>query len=134
MHAAAGLRIEPRERLVHQQNLRLADETARERHPAAHAAGKLVRVGVLEAAEPDQIEHRAGAPQPFGRRHGARLERERDVPDRHPPRQQAVVLEHVTDVTPVHRGIGALPHHDHPAGVGKDEARGHVEQRRLARA
>jgi hypothetical protein len=26
-----------------------------------------------------------------------------------------------------------LPHHDHPPGVGKDEARGHVEKRGLAR-
>jgi len=133
VHAAAGLRIEPRERLVHQQDLRLADKAARERDAAAHAAGQLVRIGLLEPAEPDQIEHRARAPQAFGRRHGARFERERDVPDRHPPRQQAIVLEHVADVAPVHRGVGPLPHHDHPAGVGKDETRGHVEKRGLAR-
>ena len=129
VHAATGLGIQSRERLVHQQNLRLADEAATERHPAAHPAGKLMRIGLLEAAEPDKIEHRTGAPQSLRRRHGASLERERDVLDRHPPRQQAIILEHVADATPVNRGIGPLPHHDDPAGVGKDEARSHVEQR-----
>ena len=45
-----------RERLVHQQDLRLGGERARDRDALAHAAGQLGRVAVLEAVEADQLD------------------------------------------------------------------------------
>ena len=47
--------------LVGQQNIRLHHEGARDRHPLAHAAGKLVRIGIGEMfeAQPFQPGQRA---------------------------------------------------------------------------
>src|SRR5579883_1464310 len=52
LHLDPGLRVERAERLVHQQNLGVDDVGARDRDPLLHAAGKLVGIGVLVAAEP----------------------------------------------------------------------------------
>jgi hypothetical protein len=93
-----------------------------------------VRIGLLEPGESDQIECRARAPQALGRRHPAGFERERHVADCHPPRQQTVVLEHVADLAPIDRAVGASAHHDHAAGVRRKKPGGEVEERRLARA
>jgi NitT/TauT family transport system ATP-binding protein len=46
-----GLRVERRERLVHQQHQRIDRERARERRALAHAAGELVRVVIFERAQ-----------------------------------------------------------------------------------
>ena len=48
--------IERRERLVHQQDVGMHDQRAREADALAHAAGKLARVGGLVAVEADQID------------------------------------------------------------------------------
>jgi hypothetical protein len=47
----ARLLVERAERLVHQQDLRLGGERARDRDALAHAAGKLGRIALLEAVE-----------------------------------------------------------------------------------
>ncbi len=108
MHGGARLRVEPGERLVHQQQTRLADEAAGERNPAAHAARQLMRIGLGEVGKPDEGERVARAPPPFRGRHRAGLERERHIGERDPPGQQAIVLEHVADPAPVDRAGGVL--------------------------
>ena len=49
----AGDLVERRERLVHQQHLRLGDQRARDRHPHLHAAGQFARIGLREIGEAD---------------------------------------------------------------------------------
>ncbi len=59
-----GLRcqhIEGRERLVHQQDIRMHDQCAREAHALPHTAGELARIGGFEAIESDQIDGCQGA-------------------------------------------------------------------------
>ena len=52
----AGLRVERRERLVHQQDRRVHGERAHQAHALLHAAGELIGIVALEAGEPDQLE------------------------------------------------------------------------------
>ena len=51
LHLAPGQRVERRERLVHQQDVRLHRHAPRDGHALLHAAGEHVRVGVLEPVE-----------------------------------------------------------------------------------
>ena len=50
-HQLPRLDVERRERLVHEQDLRIEDQHLRERGALAHAARELVRVAVAEARE-----------------------------------------------------------------------------------
>ena len=54
--------VERAERLVHQQQLRIEGERARDRHALLHAAGQLPGKFPLEAGELDQREIALGAP------------------------------------------------------------------------
>ena len=56
LHDLARLRVERGERLVHQQHVGIDRERAGEIDALAHAAGKLARIIVLEAAEADELE------------------------------------------------------------------------------
>ena len=56
LHAAARLRVERAERLVHQENARLIGERAHDGDALLHAAGKLVRIGVGEFLEADELQ------------------------------------------------------------------------------
>ena len=58
LHQLTCLDVERRERLVHQQDLGIEDQHLGQRHALAHAAGKLMRIAVLETGEAD-------ARQPF---------------------------------------------------------------------
>ena len=51
-----GQHVERRERLVHQEDLRLHDERAREADALAHAARQLLRIGGFEAVEADGVD------------------------------------------------------------------------------
>ena len=90
-------RIERAERLVEQQDLRLAHERARDRGALAHAARQLVRVGVGERGHADQLEQSARAVAALGTGDAGQLERKRDVVDGRAPRQQARLLENEAD-------------------------------------
>ena len=74
LHRFAGLRVERCERLVHQQDLRVHDQRAREIDALLHAAGELVGIMVLEAGEADHVdEMRRARPSPRAcRRRGIR--------------------------------------------------------------
>src|SRR5262249_43562750 len=52
----ARLRVDRRERLVHQQYLRLDRERARQPGALLHAAGELIGVGLVEALQPDEFD------------------------------------------------------------------------------
>ena len=56
LHQAARLRVERAERLVHQQDVRIEGERARDRGALLHAAGELRGIAVLEAGEADQLD------------------------------------------------------------------------------
>ena len=55
------MRVERAEGLIHDQDARLIRQRAGDGHALLHAAGELVRIGVLELREPDHF-------QPFARR------------------------------------------------------------------
>ncbi len=90
----AVLLVERRERLVHQQDLGIVGEGARDRDALAHAAGELVGVVVREAGEAGAVEI---APDRFLDLALGRLAHlqaiGRVLPDRH-PREDRVALEH----------------------------------------
>ena len=56
LHLRARLGVERAERLVHQQNARPVGECAGDGDALLHSTRKLVRVGVGEAFEPDQVD------------------------------------------------------------------------------
>jgi hypothetical protein len=56
LHLQAGLGIERTERLVHQEELGLHQQAARDTDALLHAAGELVGIVVLEAVETDQVD------------------------------------------------------------------------------
>ncbi len=51
----AGLHVDRGERLVHQQNVRLLRERARQRDALLHAAGDLMRVVVSNPVSPTRL-------------------------------------------------------------------------------
>ena len=96
------LLVERGERLVHQQDLRLGGERARDRDALAHAAGQLGRIAALEAVEPDQLDEVPRALDALRLGHAGDLEREGDVVGDGAPREGRLLLEHHAD-----RGVRA---------------------------
>ena len=56
LHEIAGLRVQCGERLVHQQNSGVDRQRSGEIDALLHAAGKLMRIMILEAVKAHQIE------------------------------------------------------------------------------
>ena len=63
-----GQHVERRERLVEQQDVGVDDERAGKADALPHAARQLLRIGVLEPVEADQVDRLDRAPPPLGRR------------------------------------------------------------------
>ena len=63
--------VERRERLVHQQNVRIGDERARQRDPHLHAAGQFARIAVGEFGEADVRQRFQDLRVGLRRRHAA---------------------------------------------------------------
>ena len=127
-----GQHVERRERLVHQQNLRLHDQRAGEADALAHAAGKLLRIGGFEAVETDDVDRLQRAFARFVGRDALRPEPDFDVVEHRKPGEQREALEHHRDAFG-----GAV---DRPA-VDRNGSRGWMrqpgndaQQRRLAAA
>ena len=132
-HAGAGLLVERRERLVHQDQARVLRQPARDRDPLAHAARQLVRIVLGEVAQAHELEQRGAALAPRGARDPAQVERELDVGERGLPRQQGRVLEHHADLV----GHGRRNRLTVDAGLAAgrpDQARQDLQQRGLAAA
>ena len=68
LEVAARLRVDRRERLVHQQDRRLVRERTRDRDALLHAAGELPRVVVDEAGQADGVERLLDEPLAVGAR------------------------------------------------------------------
>ena len=97
-HLHAQLRVEVRERLVHQEDLRLAHDRASHRHALALAAGELARLAVEVVDEADDARRLLDPPPRLRLRHLPHPQREADVlRDRH-VRVERVVLEDHRDV------------------------------------
>jgi len=95
LHSDARLRIERREGLVEDEQPRLGDEGARERHALAHALRKLGRVAVQRVGETDLAQRLGGALAPFLAGHATHLERQLDIAQRVAPRQQRIARQRI---------------------------------------
>ena len=137
------VRVEVAGRLVGEQDGRIGDQGAGDRHALLLAAGELRGVVVLAAGEADPLERGAGAAGAFARREAevAVEQRQLDVLGRPRPRQQVEALEDeadlgVADLGPLvavePRDVDAV---EPVAARGRPvEAADDVHQRRLARA
>ena len=96
------LRVEVRERLVHQERIRLADDRARERDALPLPAGELARVAVQQLVERQDPGGAADGGVDLGLGLLGDLEREGDVREHGHVRVERVVLEDHRDV-PLHR-------------------------------
>jgi hypothetical protein len=125
-------RVERGERLVHQQHAWLVQQRPAERDALLHPARELVRRPVLEAREADEGEQLLRLPPVRPPVEAEDLDREEDVLEDVPPRQQRGPLEGESDVAarPLH-----LPTRDRDAAAGRrDQAGEDPQQRRLAAA
>ena len=94
LHVHAGEGIECTERLIEQEApLGLHNECYCERRALAHAAGKLVRIRMLEAPEADHLDKFVYAVL-FLLVDAAGAQTERDVIVNRQPREQRVLLKH----------------------------------------
>src|SRR5581483_2663257 len=87
VHALAGHGVERTERLVHQEHGWIVQQGSRDRRALLHAAGKLARIAVLEAAEAHEADELLRA-----RAHKPGIERldasgEQHVLENRPPRE-----------------------------------------------
>src|SRR5262249_49111571 len=99
----ARLRVERAERLVHQQDLRIERERARDRGALLHAAREVRRKAVLEAGEPDEIDELLRPRLALGARQALPLEAIEDVAAHGLPRKQREMLKHDAAVGPRRR-------------------------------
>ena len=92
-----GQHVEGRERLVHQQDLRLDDQRAGEADALAHAARQLLRIGGFEAVEADEVDRLQRPLARLVERHALRPRADLDVVEHGQPGKQREALEHHRD-------------------------------------
>ncbi len=104
------LRVQVRERLVEEQELRLHHQRARERQALLLAAGQLGRLALGEVVELDGVQHAHHLVADFGARilPGADFERERRVLEHVHVRPDRVRLEHHAEAAAVRSDEHAL--------------------------
>jgi hypothetical protein len=127
-----GLRVERRERLVHQQHQGIYGQRAGKRRALAHAAGELVRVVVFERAEMTLGQQGLCLFTPLYGGNPSDLEPELGVLADRAPRQQQILLQHERDLRA--RPGDALAGDADLSGARQVQPRAHVEQGRLAAA
>ncbi len=122
--------IESGKRLIHEQDVGMNHQRAREAHPLAHAAGELARIGGLEAVEADEVDRLQRAPAHLRHRHAEGFEAELHVLQHRQPREQRKALEHHRDTRgrAGHR-VAEIIHH---ARRGLVEPGDRAQQRRFA--
>ena len=133
----AGHLVERPERLVHQQQFGFADQRPGDRHPLAHAAGELVRQGVLAALEPDQFQkfgRSAVADRQLDAALAAHFQRQFDILQRRAPGQERRVLEHEGELAGETGGFGGFPEHRHLARRRRNQVRHQAKHRRFPAA
>ena len=105
LELAAGLLVDGAERLVHQQHVGLHRQRPGQADPLAHAAGKLVRVFVLEAGQADFGDVVPRDRLALGLVDAAQFQPEGDVAEHGRPGHQREILEHegALRTRPAHR-------------------------------
>jgi len=129
-HFVAQLRVEVRQRLVHQADRLLGDDRATECHALLLSAGELVRLALEQMAQSEQFGD--ALQSLLLRRRGclADLEPEQDVLGDRKMREQRIRLEHHRQVAPRWRLRGDVVAGDENAArVGQLEARDQPECR-----
>ena len=104
-HLHAELRVEVRERLVHEERLRLADDRAAHRHALPLAAGERARLPLEELLEPEDARGLADAAVDLVLRRLAQPQAERDVVVDGHVRVERVALEDHRDVAVARRDV-----------------------------
>ncbi len=129
------VRVERRQRLVEQQDLRARGERAGERHALLLAARKLVRIAAGEVRQLDERQHLVDPRLDLGRRLPGDLEAEADVAlDRHIGKER-IGLEHHADRAAAGAEMRDVPAVDADRSGGRRlEAGDHPQGRRLAAA
>jgi hypothetical protein len=87
------------ERFVHEKHLRLDGQRPRKSDTLLHAAGQLLRVGILEPLQSDRLQCSKRAAASFGSNQTSREQRYLDVLHHGQPRKQRKALEHDGRVT-----------------------------------
>ena len=125
-----GQHIESGKRFVHEQDVGMHHQRAREAHPLAHTAGELARIGGLEAVEAYEVDRLQRAPAHLRLRHAESLQAELHVLQHRQPREQREALEHHGDARgrAGHR-MAEIIHH---ARGGLVESGDRAQQRRFA--
>src|SRR5579884_406923 len=131
-HLVAGQRVEGAEGLVHQQQRRVVDQGAADRHALAHAPGQLPGVAALEAGQADAAEQLAGPADVRLAAEAAHVDRQQHVVLHRPPVEQRVALEDDAEVGEW-TADGTAPDDDPAAGRGRQPGDEH-EQGALAAA
>ena len=107
----ARLLVECREGLIHQQNLGLRDERARDRNALAHAARQLRGKTLLERGEADHVDEMVCPVHALGFRDALQFERKGDIVDDIAPRKGRFLLEHHADGGMGRRNALVADHH-----------------------
>jgi hypothetical protein len=128
----ARLRIQGREGLVQQHDVRLGDQGARQRHPLAHAAGELARIVVEEGAHAALVQQVDGALARLFQVPALNLRTQHRVVQDRAPLEQVVLLQHVAHARRRPRDGRAV--HADPPGRRLQDARDQGQQRALAAA
>jgi hypothetical protein len=129
-HDLPGLGIERPERLIHQQDLRVADQHLREADPLALAAGELMRIAVGERCQADALQPGLRSLPGLAPRHAGDFQADGDIVPRRLPRHDRVPLEEVAGLAV--EAFQSPTEYPHLSGSGPQQSRCHVEQRRLA--
>ena len=130
----AQLRVEVRERLVHQERLRLADDRPTHRDPLSLTARESSRLALQELVEPEHVGRSLHALVDLVLRHALpEAQSERDVLEDGEVRVERVALEHHRDVAIARRNVVDDPLAD-PEDAFRDvlETRDHPQRGRLA--
>ena len=134
-HVLPQLRIEIRQRLVHQADRRLGDDRPAERDALLLAAGELRRLAVEQLREPEEVGHARELAADIGARDLAHLQAEHDVLGHRQVREQRVRLEHHRDVALRRRAVRDILSRDGNAStVGLFEPGNQAQRGRLAAA
>src|SRR5579859_2169018 len=94
----ARQRVERAEWLIHEEDVGVVGEHARDRDALLHAAGELARVAIGETFEPDELEVLAADGIDLMARQAALARPETDVLAHRHPWKQRIVLEHYAAV------------------------------------
>ena len=134
-HVHPELRVEVRQRLVHEKGLRLTDDRAAHRHALALSSGERARLPLEELVEPEDARRLADLLVDLVLGRAAQPEAERDVVVDRQVRVERVALEDHRDVAIARRDVvdDALADPDDAFG-DLLEPRDHAERGRLPAA